>query len=101
LPSKLGKNRHRRSIELTLRLSPLRWDPFEKDHSTRAPFMNERIARLRTHQKNIERYQSLLKTKLNDVEVQFLEKRLSEERLAMLQFMGPSGAAKGDHPDAR
>ena len=57
--------------------------------------MNERIARLRTHQKNIERYQSLLKTKLNDVEVQFIEQRLSEERLAMLQFMGPSGATKG------
>ena len=65
--------------------------------------MNERIARLRTHQNNIERYQSLLKTKPNDVEVRFLEKRLSEERLAiaMLQFIGPSGAAKRDHPDAR
>jgi hypothetical protein len=70
--------------------------PFEKDHSARALFMNERIARLRTHQKNIERYQTLLKTKLNDVEVQFLEKRLSEERsaIAMLQFIGPN-------PDAR
>jgi hypothetical protein len=65
--------------------------------------MNERIARLRTHQKNIERYQNLLKTKLNDIEVQFLEKLLSEERLAvvMLQLVGPSGDAKGDHPDAR
>ena len=66
--------------------------------------MNERIARLRTHQENIERYQSLLKTNLNDVEVQFLERRLSEERLAiaMLQFIRPSGAAEGDdHPDAR
>ena len=65
---------------------------------------NERIARLRTHQKNIERYQSLLKTNLNDVEMQFLERRLSEERLgiAILQFMGSSGAAEGyDHPDAR
>jgi hypothetical protein len=62
--------------------------------------MNERIARLRTLQKNIERYQSLLKTKLSDVEVQFLEKRLSEERLAMLQFEGPSGAAERDNqPD--
>ena len=61
--------------------------------------MNERISRLRTHQKNIERYQTLLKTKLNDVEVQFLEKRLSEERLAVvtLQLMGSSGDAKGDH----
>jgi hypothetical protein len=64
--------------------------------------MSERIARLRAHQKNIERYQSLLKTKLSDVEVQFIEKRLSEELLAiaMLQFMGPSGAAeRDDHPD--
>ena len=66
--------------------------------------MNERIARLRIHQKNIERYQSLLKTNLNHVEVQFLERRLSEERLAiaMLQFIRPSGAAEeNDHPDAR
>jgi hypothetical protein len=50
-----------------------------------------RIARLRTHQKNIEHYQSLLKTKLSEVEAQFLERRLSEERFAitMLDFMAP------------
>ena len=49
--------------------------------------MEERIARLRTHQKNIDRYQSLLQTKLSDVEQQFLERRLFEERfaIAMLQ----------------
>jgi hypothetical protein len=54
--------------------------------------MNQRIARLRTHQENIERYQSLLETKLNDVERQFVERRLSEERfaIAMLQFIGAS-----------
>ena len=59
--------------------------------------MNARIARLRTHQKNIERYQELLNTKLNEVELQYLEKRLSEERfaIAMLEFMGPSAASKG------
>ena len=64
--------------------------------------MNERIARLRIHQRNIERYQNLLKTKLNDVEAHFLERRLSEERfaIAMLQFMGPSATSKGyDRPD--
>jgi len=62
--------------------------------------MNERIARLRTLQKNIERYQSLLKTKLTDVEVQFLEKRLSEERLAIAMLHFPSGAAEREnHPD--
>ena len=54
--------------------------------------MTEKIARLRTHQKNIERYQSLLKTKLSDVEQQYLEKRISEEHsaIAMLQFIDPS-----------
>ena len=54
--------------------------------------MSERIARLRTHQKNIERYQNLLKTKLSDVEQQYLEKRISEEHsaIAMLQFIDPS-----------
>jgi len=51
--------------------------------------MSERIARLRIHQKNIERYQSLLKTKLSDVEQQYLEKRISEEHsaIAMLQLI--------------
>jgi hypothetical protein len=59
--------------------------------------MNERIARLLTHRKNVERCQSLLKTKLNDLDVQFL----SEERLAIaiLQFMGPGAAKRDDHPD--
>jgi hypothetical protein len=54
--------------------------------------MDDKIARLRTHQKNIDRYQDLLKTTLTETEVQYLEKRLSEERLAMatLGFMSPS-----------
>jgi hypothetical protein len=42
--------------------------------------MSERIARLRTHQKNIERYQSLLKTKLNDVEQQLVGNPLARGR---------------------
>jgi hypothetical protein len=45
--------------------------------------MDERIARLRAHQKNIERYQSLLKTELTEVEMHYLEKLLSEERFVM------------------
>jgi hypothetical protein len=40
--------------------------------------MEERIARLR-----IERYQGLLKTELTDVEMHYLEKRLSQERFVM------------------
>jgi hypothetical protein len=59
--------------------------------------MNEkRAAFLRTHQMNIERYQSLLKTKLSEAEVNFLERRLAEERfaVAMLGFMAPNDPLK-------
>jgi hypothetical protein len=49
--------------------------------------MEERIARLRTHQKNIDRYQGLLlKVALNRIEMEFLERRLSDERLAMAKL---------------
>ena len=53
--------------------------------------MDEKIARLRTHQRNIDRYQNLLKTQLTATELHFVEKRLSEERfaIAMLNFMSP------------
>ena len=63
--------------------------------------MDERIARLRTHQKNIDRYQSLLKTELSEVEKHYLEKLLSEERFAirMLDFMAPLSNGY-DLPDA-
>jgi hypothetical protein len=53
--------------------------------------MSERITRIRVHQNNIDRYQGLLKTNLSEVELQDLERRLSEERfaIAMLHFMSP------------
>jgi hypothetical protein len=56
--------------------------------------MNERIARLRAHQRNIDRYQGLLKSSLSAVELLFVERRLSEERLALatLQSMSPSNS---------
>ena len=44
--------------------------------------MDERSARLHTHQKNIDRYQGLLKIKPSEAEKQSFEKRLSEERVA-------------------
>jgi hypothetical protein len=59
--------------------------------------MDERSARLRTHQKNIDRYQGLLKTKLSEAEKQYLQKRLSEERIAiaMLDVPNPSATSEG------
>jgi hypothetical protein len=49
--------------------------------------MEKRVAQVRTHQKNIDRYQDLLKTKLDETERLFLEKLVCEEKLAMLQLM--------------
>lgn len=64
--------------------------------------MTQRSAQLRAHQQNIERYQRLLNSNLSEVELQFVEQRLSEERfaLAMLQFMSSSDAKKNNLPDA-
>ena len=63
--------------------------------------MEKRIVQLRTHQKNISRYENMLKTELTDLERQFVQKRLSEERftIALLQFMSPSAPSDGyDRP---
>jgi hypothetical protein len=65
--------------------------------------MSERVNRLRSHQRNIDRYQGLLKSALSDIELRFVEQRLSEERLALavLQFMSPSNCSKeNDYPSA-
>jgi len=56
--------------------------------------MDERSTRLRNHRQNISRYENMLKTRLSEVELHFVEKRLSEERfkMAMLEFMSPPRA---------
>ncbi|MBR0847243.1 hypothetical protein JQ543_05745 [Bradyrhizobium diazoefficiens] len=45
--------------------------------------IDEDFARIRAHRNNIHRYRSLLKTQLSDLERQFIERRLSEESLAL------------------
>jgi hypothetical protein len=62
--------------------------------------METKVVQLRAHRKNIDRYEGLLQTKLSEAERQCIEKRLSEERLAMtmLQFMSPSLPAKAKGP---
>ncbi|MDR3490180.1 MAG: hypothetical protein P4M05_35560 [Bradyrhizobium sp.] len=45
--------------------------------------IDKKFARLRTHRDNIRRYRRLLKTELTELERQFIENRLSEERFAM------------------
>lgn len=41
---------------------------------------DRKIARLRTHGNNIRRYRRLLQTRLSDIEREFIERRLAEER---------------------
>jgi len=45
--------------------------------------IDQKIARLWAHGNNITRYRRLLETPLSDVERQFIEKRLNEEKSAM------------------
>ena len=45
--------------------------------------IEEQLARLRAHRNNIARYRRLLKTKLTDIERQFIVRRLSEEQSAL------------------
>jgi len=76
IPSGLSKRRktgHFVNVDLERNLKDRDW-------------MEERIARLRTDKKDIDRYQRLLKAKLDDAELRFFERRLSEEQfwLAML-----------------
>jgi hypothetical protein len=42
--------------------------------------IDQQLARLRTHSSNIQRYRNLLQTSLTELERQFVEKRLTEER---------------------
>jgi hypothetical protein len=71
-----------------LRLAQWWWGLSQKIFGTSFTMDERRAALLRVHERNIDKYQRLLKTKLSDAEVHYLKKRLSEERftVAMLQF---------------
>jgi hypothetical protein len=64
----------------------------KKRHSFKGCVMETRVIRLRTHQKNIDRYRRLLKTNLSETERQYLEKQIAEETIAMLQLNHQVGA---------
>ena len=44
---------------------------------------DENLARIRTHRNNIHRYRRLLRTNLSDLERDFIEKRMADERTAL------------------
>ncbi|MCK1277671.1 MULTISPECIES: hypothetical protein [unclassified Bradyrhizobium] len=45
--------------------------------------LDEDLARIRAHRNNIHRYRRLLRTKLSELERQFIERRLAEEQIAL------------------
>ena len=56
---------------------------------------DQRLARLRAHHRNIQRYRNLLRTSLTELEREFVEKRLTEEQsnlesLALLMPLRPA-----------
>ena len=42
--------------------------------------IDEQIAQMRTHRNNIHRYRRLLRTRLTELERQFIERRMAEEQ---------------------
>lgn len=64
--------------------------------------LDEYLARIRAHRNNILRYRRLLKTRLSELEYQYIERRLSEEQAALealtaeifpVALTGPKGMA--------
>ncbi|MEK9278374.1 MULTISPECIES: hypothetical protein [unclassified Bradyrhizobium] len=45
--------------------------------------LDENLARIRAHRNNIHRYRRLLKTRLAEIERQFIERRFAEEQSAL------------------
>ena len=43
----------------------------------------QNLARIRTHRNNIHRYRTLLRTKLSDLERDFIDRRMAEEQAAL------------------
>ncbi|TPQ33119.1 hypothetical protein C2U70_20090 [Bradyrhizobium guangdongense] len=45
--------------------------------------LDEDLARIRAHRNNIHRYRRLLRTKLSELERQYIERRLAEEQTSL------------------
>ena len=60
----------------------------------------ENFVRLRTYRNNIQRYRELLETSLTDFERQFIERRLSEEQLAIETLAAKILPNIAEHPIA-
>lgn len=50
--------------------------------------LDQDFARICAHRNNLSRYRRLLKTRLSDIERQFIERRLAEEQAALEAVTG-------------
>ena len=53
--------------------------------------LNEDLARIRAHRNNIHRYRRLLRTRLSELERQFIERRLAEEQTSLKALAEDAG----------
>ena len=53
--------------------------------------MDARFALIQAHDDSIRRYQRLLNTQLTDLEREYIESRISEERLTLLSILKARG----------
>jgi hypothetical protein len=56
--------------------------------------------RIAVHENNINRYRRLLRTKLTEIEREYVERRLGEERHALALLVAPQGRVKQHAPPA-
>ncbi|UWU77906.1 hypothetical protein N2603_05430 [Bradyrhizobium huanghuaihaiense] len=71
--------------------------------------LDEDLARVRAHRNNIHRYRRLLRTKLSELERQFIERRLAQEQATLqclsaesfpVAFTQPKGPVRPVGPEA-
>jgi len=73
--------------QISVRCCP---EPKDRERSPGRTMMIEKnLAKFRAHRNNVDRYKRLLRTRLTELEQEFIEKRLREE-LAILEALAPS-----------
>jgi len=60
--------------------------------------IEKNLAKFRAHRNNVDRYKRLLRTRLTELEQEFIEKRLREE-VKVLEALAPSLCFDAQSPD--
>jgi len=63
--------------------------------------LDENLACIRMHRNNIDRYRWLLRTKLSDIELRFIERRLAKELASLEALAAQTFPVTFDFPEDR